>query len=460
MKLFPMITVVLSLGLVVPAGLAQETSQDAPKPAVVDVAESGPAHLGGEAPALAIGSDVESRNVLVAGFSLGAAYDSRGLYNSTTNTFSGEARYFVQPSIAFQRTFSTGGWTLSYTPGFGYAPDDQENTQYTQNLAGDLHWRPSERLLLHVRQDYSLTDNPFETVGRVDLLPGLGGPLGPNYSGVLPDTKRTSLVTNADLSYRVGEHSAIGMTGGFQKFNYDSTQSSANTTVSYVNSEVITGSVFYSRQFSETLSAGMQMTYMDIYSTGAEVARTQAPAPMLFVKMNPAPHTEITLYAGPEYARTREVVTSMLGSSSILVSTVDYEHHWYPTYGGTVAWHGARNGFDVQADRRVAAGGGVLEAAQSTSAGAGYRVRAAEKLLAEVRANYADQKGIGLLASGVYFRSLWVGGGPVVEMSRSWSLRGDVAYVHQEDKGLGAVAGNHMLVQGSLEYRFHKSLGE
>jgi hypothetical protein len=36
----------------------------------------------------------------------------------------------------------------------------------------------------------------------------------------------------------------------------------------------------------------------------------------------------------------------------------------------------------------------------------------------------------------------------------------DVAYVHQSESGVGLVAGNHLLVQGSLDYRFHKSLGE
>jgi hypothetical protein len=36
----------------------------------------------------------------------------------------------------------------------------------------------------------------------------------------------------------------------------------------------------------------------------------------------------------------------------------------------------------------------------------------------------------------------------------------DVAYVHQSQNGLALAAGNHMLIQGSLDYRFRKNLGE
>ncbi len=445
MKLSFILVAVLSLGLAT-AAFAQE-AEEAPTPSIQEL--SGPAHLGGEAPALAIGTDIESRNILLAGFSLGAAYDNHGLYNSTTKGFSGETRYFVQPSIAFQRTFNTGAWTLSYTPGISYSQDDRNNSQYTNNVAGDGVWRPNARWQIHVRQDYSLTDNPFESVGRVDLLPGLGGALGPNYNGVLPDTKRSSLVSNLDAAYRISEHTAIGVTGGFQKYTYDATTSST-VPFPYVNSEVFSGSAFLSHQFSRTVSGGVQFAYTDIYSTGAAVARTQAPAPMLFAKLTPDVHTEITLFAGPEYARTREA----------LVGGPVYERNWYPTFGATFAWSGHRTAFDVQAQRRTANGGGVLEAVKSTSAGAAYRVRATRRVLAEVRTNWSDEKGIGVLSGGDYFRSLWAGGGPVFELNHLFSLRADIAYVHQDQQGLGAVAGNHMLVQGSLEYRFHKGLGD
>lgn len=443
MKTYLMILVVLSLGLAT-AGFAQDA--EVPKPVVVE--SNGPAHLDSNAPSLAMGTDTESGNTMIAGFSAGAVYDNRGLASGTPATYSGDTRYFLQPSIGFQRRYSSGDWTLTYTPGLSMSQHDSNNNQYTNNLAGDLNWKPNSRFSLHGRQDFSLTDNPFETVGRVDLLPGLGGPLGPNYNGVLPQTRRTSLVTNADASYRLTEHSSVGMTGGFQKYDFDALNSTAGN-FSFINSKIISGSVFYSQQFSATVNAGVQFAYSDIYSSGAETSRTQVAAPMLFVKWKPIPSAELTLFGGPEYARTRDV----LGSFAI------YQGSWRSTYGGTLALSSGRSAFSVQGMRRISGGGGVMAAVQSTSAGAGYRARLQRKLLVELRTNWSDEKGIGLLNPGSYFRSLWAGGGPVLELRRSLALRMEVAYVHQSQYGMGAIAGNHVLVQGSLDYHFRKSLG-
>lgn len=449
MKLCSMFAFVLSLCLATVA-YAQDAQE---APAVAMQESNSPAFLGAEAPAATMDSDLESGNVMVAGFTLGAAYDDRGLAHSGTPiTYSGDTRYFLQPSIAFQRKYSTGGWTLSYTPGFSISQNDTGDNQYTQNLAGELNWKPNTRFALHARQDYSFTDNPFETVGRVDLLNGLGGPLGPNYDGVLPQTKRTSLVSTVDLSYLVAEHSAVGLTAGFQKYDYDALSTPGPNP--FVNSEVISGSAFFSQQLSPMVSAGVQLTYTDIYSTGAEVARTQAPAPMLFVKWRPTARTQVMVYGGPEYARTREVLS--LG----IVTFPVYQHSWRATYGGSLAWSGGRHAFDLQGMRRVSNGGGVLSAVQDTNAGASYRARLTQKLLADLRINWSDETGLGLLNPGSYFRSLWAGGGPVFNLKRSFALRMDVAYIHQSQFGFGALAGNHVLVQGSLDYRFHKSLGD
>jgi len=70
------------------------------------------------------------------------------------------------------------------------------------------------------------------------------------------------------------------------------------------------------------------------------------------------------------------------------------------------------------------------------------------------------KKGIGVLSQGNYFRRPMGGGGPVFELNRSLSLRLDVAYVHQSQQGMPAAAGNHVLVQASLDYRFRKNLGD
>ena len=453
MKLCPIFVVALLL-LLGPAAYAQN-AQDEPTPSYQE--PSGPSHLGDEAPALATDSDIETRNVLVAGFSMGAAYDNRGLYHTGASPYySSDTRYFLQPSIGLRRRFSEGDWTLSYTPGASISQHDPGDSQYSNNFAGDLNWKPNSNFQFHARQDYSITDNPFQSVGNVELLPALGGPFGPNYDGVLPQTRRTSLVSTADLTCRVAEHSAVGLTGGYQRYDYDAVNLGGGTLLfPFVNSDVYTGSAFFSQQLSPAVNAGVQLAYIDIYSRGAMVSRTQAPSPMLFVKYTPNAHLQITLYGGPQYSRTRDVIT--VGG---LFSTVVYEHRWYPTYGGSLSWGGRRNAFDLQGMRRISNGAGVLDAVQETNAGAGYRLRFTQRLLGEVRTNWSDEKGIGALSSGSYFHSIWAGGGPVLELKRSLALRLEAAYVHQSQLGLSTAFGNHFLLQASLDYRFHKNLGD
>jgi hypothetical protein len=454
MKLRPIFVVAVSLCL---GALAYaQDAQEGPTPAYQN--DAGPAHLGDEAPSLATDNDAETRNVVVAGFSVGAVYDNNGLYHSTAAPYyTSDTRYFIEPNIGFRRTFSEGDWTLSYSPGVSISQHDTSENQYSNNFAGELNWKPSSLFQFHARQDYSLTDNPFESVGNVQLLPSLGGLYGPNYDGVLPQTRRTSLVSTVDMTYRVADHSAVGLTGGYQRYDYDALNLGGGVLAfPFVDSDVYNGSAFYSQQLSSVVNAGVQLSYVDIYSRGAMVSRTQAPAPMVFIKATPSARLSFTLYAGPQYARTRDVLT--IGG---LFSTAVYSHSWYPTYGGSLTWSGHRNAFDVQAMRRISNGSGVLDAVQNSNAGIGYRLRMLQHLTGELRANWADNKGIGVLSSGGdTFSSTWLGGGPIFELKRSLALRVEAAYVHQSDMYLSGAAGNHCLVQASLDYHFRKNLGD
>ncbi|HUO60068.1 MAG TPA: hypothetical protein VMU24_05320, partial [Candidatus Acidoferrales bacterium] len=64
------------------------------------------------------------------------------------------------------------------------------------------------------------------------------------------------------------------------------------------------------------------------------------------------------------------------------------------------------------------------------------------------------------LSGSEKFRSTWVGGGPTIDLNRAFALRAELAYVHQSVNDLSTGPGNHALVQGSLEYRFRKHLGD
>ena len=57
--------------------------------------------------------------------------------------------------------------------------------------------------------------------GQSGTVAGSGRILRPKLRRGHSRVKRTSLVSNADISYRLTTHAAIGVTGGYQQFNYD-----------------------------------------------------------------------------------------------------------------------------------------------------------------------------------------------------------------------------------------------
>ena len=147
----------------------------------------------------------------------GPAYRHDRVYGRQWQHF-GDARFFAQPSIAFRQTYPTANWTLSYTPGVSVSQHAADSTQFTHNLAGDVFWKATPHWTLHARQDYSISTNPFESVGRVALLPDLGGYFGPNYDGVIPDSKRTTWYQQRRHQLSPDRPCRRRLTGGYQRF--------------------------------------------------------------------------------------------------------------------------------------------------------------------------------------------------------------------------------------------------
>jgi hypothetical protein len=261
-----------------------------------------PAHPGGEGPQLAVESDPEYKNVLVGNVVGSASFDDHALPSQQTpGGYISDIRFAVQPSLAFQQTRQTASWTLSYTPGVSISQHDVNDYEYTQNAGGEFIWQPSSRFHLQLRQDYTVTTNPFESVGREPVLPTLGGFTGPTSNDLLPNTKREMMVSNAEVMTRLSPHSAIGFTGGYQKFDYTGLPGSANSLV-LTASHTYLGTAFYSLQVSRTTTIGVQAAVFDIFSDlqNFSRARTQAYDAQLFDAWQFSAHSVLTIYAGPE----------------------------------------------------------------------------------------------------------------------------------------------------------------
>jgi hypothetical protein len=416
-----------------------------------------PAHLGAESPGLAVQEDPEYKNVLVGSVLASASYDTQALYTATPTggNYSGDFRYALQPSLAFQQTHPHLSWTVSYTPGASISQHVSDQFQYTQNAGGELVWTPSSRFLLRLRQDYSVSTNPFEQVGREPLLPELGGLFGPNYQSVLPYTKRETMISNAELVFRLGPHSAVGLTGGYQQFDYNAIANyltSLNT--SLIPSHSYNGSVFFSQQLSRAHTAGVQYAYFDIYSEPS--SRIQAQDVMLFDRWQITSRHSLTVFGGAEYDRMHQF--EVIPLASLFVGAQVFGNSWRPTGGVTYAYRGNRNALEIQGIRSTTNGGGLMNATTTTNGSIGFRSRFTKRWTGNARLQISDQESLNQIIKQS-FRSTWAGAGLAYDVSRHFSVRLDYAYVRQTGQALLYLPGNQQLVQFSLDFHFLKPVG-
>lgn len=437
----------------------QQTETDARPQA--ETQSQTPQHIGAEAPPLTMEADPEYKNVILGGVFLGANWDSHGLarYGSNNSvSYSSDTRFLIQPSIAFQSTRRAVSWTLAYTPGVSISQHRDHNDQYTNNVAGDLVWTPSARLSVHLRQDYSISDNPFERVGRVPILSELNGYFGPNDGVVLSDQKRTTLVSNADVSYRLTRHTAIGVTGGYQKYDYDNLHNyRTNYGGSLLASHSYMSSVYYSWQVSKTQTLGIQYALNDIYSQPS--ARVQTHAALVFDTWRITPHTTLTLYGGPEFSRNHSYQVFQFGPLKIGLPLSDDAVN--AAGGVTLNWIGQRNGIQLSGVRRASDGGGLMSAVTSTRGEVGLRRRFSERLSGDMRFSVADQRALDLFKSQGSFRTWWAGVGLVEQIRKNLSLRLEYARVRQTGTPGTSITrlGNQNLVQIALNWQFLKAIG-
>ncbi len=436
------------------------TAAEEPQAAISPL-DNAPQHLSGVGPSLATGSDPDYRNVVAGGVSGGASYDTKGYATGTsggtTLTTTSDIRYFLQPSVAVRQTLQTAIYTISYTPGISGSQHGSDNTEFTQNAAGDILWAPTQRWTLHARQDYSVTTNPFETVGRVALLPELGGLFGPIYNGVFPTVKRTTLVSNGDVSYKLSARSAIGVTAGYQTYDFGQAYVIIGPTPVLYNAQQFNGSVFFSEQITRHQAIGVQATYSDQYVHAIE-SRTQVPSVLVFDEIVLRPKSVLTVFGGPSYPRSSglfPIGTTPLGPLMVSLK----KEGWEPLVGAVYSWNGHRNAVNAQYLRQVTNPGGLLSTVLSNYGTASFRSHLVRRWTGSVRIDIDDEQLWTAGPTNYSFRTIAMGGGLTYDITRHFWARLDAAYVKQVTHNLYYAPGDHALVQLTIDYHFLKGIG-
>jgi len=448
---------VLALAAAIPVAAQTDTSQSSPQSSQPVM----PAHVGSETPGLASQSDLEYKNVIVASFLGGAMYEDNAIAVAATGStpahFTGDKRFFAQPSIAYQRTHRNTRITVSYAPGIDGSIQNASGASYTHNLSADVQFSPFSRMIIHLRQDYSVSTNPFESVGKVSVLPSLGGYFGPNYDGVLPSTKRTSLISTAELSYVMTPRTSLGFTGGYQRFDYNPivAPNSVTALTTLIGARDINASMFFTRQMTKRNSVGLQYAFMDIHSLPS--ARTQSHGLLLFDSWQLSRHTSLMVYGGAEFSRSHNVFPVQLGPFTLLASADT--SGWRPTAGLAYQWSGERNAIQIQAVHRLSDGGGLMSTVSMTYGAIGWHTRLTRRWTMDTTFRVTDQEGLSLTNQSSAFRSYWGGLSLSRTVTRNFSIQFEYAHINQTGTGLTTSPTDHNLYQMGIQYYLVKPLG-
>lgn len=412
-----------------------------------------PVPASGQMPQLLTGSDVQLTNVLLGSLEVGAQFDDNSILGSSTRQ--SDVRYFVAPSLSFNETLPRFAWSLSYGPGVGLSEHQFFRDQLTQDFGGQLGWAVTRHGIFQAQQHYLVSTNPFQQFGQEPFISQPGPTVGSNETIFLPGIKRTLILSQAQYTYQISEHSAFGFGGTFSQQSFEHTPQTGPST-SLIRSRVASGEVYFARQVTPRNQLGFQYGGQVLKFLQAN-ARTTTHSFLFFDQVNATPATNFTFYFGPEYSLTRNQVQLALG---FIIITIPVSKNSWSTAGGAIYnWTGRRSAVRVEYTRRVSDGAGLLGAVRFNGGSA--------KLLRKITARWSLELGIvgdddqlvSVTSPGTELLTYSGNAGIVRQLTKDFSMRMFYSRLNQTGSILGLRTGDHDVVGASLEYHFLKPLG-
>lgn len=413
-----------------------------------------PAPLGGTAPKVVPTSVADTQNVVSGGVALGVLYDDNSL-----NLGQDGYQYSISPSIGFQQTRPHTAWDLDYHGGLIITrADGRSQTQNATAATADLQHMFSRRLMLELRQDYLLTNNPFSHLGE-----GLS-PSAPSAVGqVSPALAATEIAGTsfAGLTYQLTRHSSIGLSGNFSTQRFRDVTSSAGNPVGLIDSRTMVGRGFYALQATEHQEIGAEYQVQDLHFDGA-VARTVDQTLFLFDEVSIKTNMTLTLFAGPDRAHTHNNILILGTTASELVVPL-VNDAWSPTGGATFLWRGKNVALRLSGTRAITQGSGSTGAIRATNARAELRRDFAKRWAVSLAYTYSDGRLLEGLANNFGSTITLEQADVTVDRRLKPNLLLRAQYSRIQQLTSGAVVpyntGNHNRVGLEVRYEFTRPVG-
>jgi len=400
-----------------------------------------PSPITGTMPAAGFASAGHLSNFTIVSLSSSSVYDDN--FSNSASGHEGGGQQYLSATFGFQQTRRRLKWNLSYRPGVIVGAHSLLSNQFNQIFGTTLELQPTMRWSFKLRQDYSLTTDPFDRLGA-PLQPALTPLDRPNQVTVLPSLRRTASFSAAGVSYRLSRHTSLGLTGSYALQNYSDY---GNVWAGpLINNRVVTGNTYLSRQVSRRYVLGVGYRVRRLTFSGYDMP-TLTHSLLSFHQFDITANTSFVLYAGPEYARTRSQTFAVRNASA----------SWYPAAGAIYSWSGMHNNLQAGVSRNVNDGGGLQGPVWLNAGWLRVGRQLTRRWAADLGAELAQQTA--LAAAPGHLRMLRGGAGFRRELGRNASLRFSYERLYQTGGSPLYRPGNHNRVALSIEHSFMRPLG-
>jgi len=400
-----------------------------------------PSPITGPMPAAGFASAGHLSNFTIVSLSSSSVYDDN--FSNSASGHEGGGQQYLSATFGFQQTRRRLKWNLSYRPGVIVGAHSLLSNQFNQVFGTTLELQPTMRWSFKLRQDYSLTTDPFDRLGA-PLQPALTPLDRPNQVTVLPPLRRTASFSAAGVSYRLSRHTSLGLTGSYALQNYSDY---GNVWAGpLINNRVVTGNTYLSRQVSRRYVLGVGYRVRRLTFSGYDMP-TLTHSILSFHEFDITANTSFVIYAGPEYARTRSQTFALRNASA----------SWSPAAGAIYSWSGRRDSLQAGFSRNVNDGGGLQGPVWLNAGWLRVGRQLTRRWAADLGAELAQQTA--LAAAPGHLRMLRGGAGFRRELGRNASLRFSYERLYQTGGSPLYRPGNHNRVALSIEHSFMRPLG-
>jgi hypothetical protein len=396
-----------------------------------------PASLTDQMPPPAAGLYEDLDNLLQLSLKAGVGYVS-----NVNGSGTGDEQYSLMPSIHFKELRSRGGWDLQYTPGINFYQHSTGSSQFSNSASGTGDYNFTDRFHLRVRQDYLRATDPFAAVENSPPALGVLNSTNPTIAA----WGYTRYTTHVGADYVLTEHSKIGASGTWTKYDNDDQSYQISSGIPQMAQNKI-GSLYYSYQLSNRTTLGLQNGYTDMSFPASQSTRAYSVSGSATILLNA--HSSIMLYGGPQLTQNRYLVLTL---DPAITSTST----WGPLAGIVYGWTGNRTSVQVEIAHKVGDGAGSLQAFETTMGTIRLTRRITQSWTAHASAAVGDNiplfnDGFGRLRTLIATASIK----QELKGNLSWGL--DYNGIYQQDPTYPV--SNYSRVQFALTYSFRKPLG-